>query len=85
MTLKCDVLFLADVFKKIINNCLKNYGFCPSHCLSAPRLSWDAMPKMTKIKLELFPNPDILYFFKKVQELEFVIFLIDIAKPLINT
>ena len=79
------VLFLADVFKKIINNCQKNYGFCPSHWLSAPRLSWDATPKMTKIKLELFPNPDMFYFFKKVQELEFLIFLIDIAKPLINT
>ena len=84
MTLKCDVLFLADVFKKIINNCLKNYGLCPSHCLSA-RLNLDTMPKMTKIKLELSPNRDMFYFFKKVQELEFLIFLIDIAKPLINT
>ena len=33
--LKCDVLLLADVFEKIRSNSLKNYGLCPSHCLSA--------------------------------------------------
>ena len=45
--LKCNVLFLADVFDKFRNNNLKNYGVCPSHYLSAPGLSWDAMLKMT--------------------------------------
>ena len=49
--LKCDVLLLADVFEKFRNNSLKNYGLCPSHYLSAPGLSWDAMLKMTKIEL----------------------------------
>ena len=34
--LKCDVLLLVDVFEKFRNNSLKNYGFCPSHYLSAP-------------------------------------------------
>ena len=33
--LKCDVSLLADVFEKIRSNSLKNYGLCPSHCLSA--------------------------------------------------
>ena len=37
--LKCQVLLLADVFEKFRNNSLKNYGLCPSHCLSAPGLS----------------------------------------------
>ena len=37
--LKCDVLSLADVFEKFINNSLKNYGLCPSHYMSAPALS----------------------------------------------
>ena len=33
------------------------YGLCPSHYLSAPGLSWDAVLKMTKIKLELIIDP----------------------------
>ena len=39
----CDALLLADVFEKFRNNSFKNYGLCPSHYLSAPALSWDAM------------------------------------------
>ena len=63
--LKCDVLLLADIFKKFRNNNLKNYGLIPSHYLSAPRLNWDAMLKMTKIELELIPDPDMYIFFEK--------------------
>ena len=37
--IKCDVLLLADVFKKIRNNSLKKYGLCPSHYFSASDLS----------------------------------------------
>ena len=46
--LYCDVILWADVLEKFGNNSLKNYGLCPSHYLSAPGLSWDAMLKMTK-------------------------------------
>ena len=35
---------------------------CPSHYLSAPDLSWDAMLKMAKIKLELIKDPDMYIF-----------------------
>ena len=63
--LKCIVLLLPDVFEKFRNNNLKNYGLCPSHYLSAPGLSWDAMLKMTKIKLEIFPDTDLYIFFEK--------------------
>ena len=49
LSLKCDILLLADVFEKFRNNSLKNYGLCPSHYLSAPGLSWDAILKMKKI------------------------------------
>ena len=35
--LKCDVLFLADVFEKFRNNSLKNYGLCPSHYFESTR------------------------------------------------
>ena len=63
--IKCDVLLLAAVFEKFRNNGLTNYGLCPSHYLSAPGLSWDAMFKMTKIELELIPDPDMYIFFEK--------------------
>ena len=46
--LRCDILLSADVLGKFRNYSLKNYGLCPSHYLSAPGLSWDAMLKMTK-------------------------------------
>ena len=63
--LKCDALLLADVFEKFRNNSVKNYGIFPSHYLITPTLSWDAMLKMTKIKLELIPDPDMYIFFVK--------------------
>ena len=50
--LKKDVLLLADVFEKFIDTCLKYYGLDPCHYFSSPGLSWDAMLKMTGIKLE---------------------------------
>ena len=61
--LKYDVLLIADVFEKFRNNSLKNYVLCPSHYLSIPGLSWEAMLKMTKIKLELIRDPDMKIFF----------------------
>ena len=51
---ECDVFLLADVFEKFRNNSVKNYGLCPSHYLSAPALSWDAMSNMTKVELEFY-------------------------------
>ena len=61
----CDFLLLADAFEKFSKNSLKNYGLSPSHCLSALGLSWDAMLKMTKIKIELVSDPDMYIFFEK--------------------
>ena len=49
---KKDVLLLADVFDRFISTCLKYYELGPSHYLSSPGLSWDAMLKMEKIELE---------------------------------
>ena len=63
--LKCGILMLADVFKKFRNNRLKNHGSCPSLYLKALCLSWDAMLKMTKIEIELIPDPNMYIFFEK--------------------
>ena len=53
--------------------CLKNleiiaqklHRLCPSHFLGASALSWNAMFKMTKVVLELIPDPDKYTFFEK--------------------
>ena len=83
--LKCYILLLADVFEKFRNNSFKNYRLCASHYLSAPGLSWEAMLKIDKkLKLNLFQILACIYSLRKVQEVEYVIFLIDIAKPTIN-
>ena len=65
MHLKCDVLLLADVFGKFINNKRKNYGLCPSRYLSAPALSWDALANMTKNQLEIITDLDMYISFEK--------------------
>ena len=50
--LKKDVLLLADVFQKFIDTCLKFYGVDTCHYLSYPGICWDAILKMTGVKLE---------------------------------
>ena len=50
--LKTDVLLLADVFEKFIKTCFDYYGLDSCHYFSSLGLSWDAMLKMTGIKLD---------------------------------
>ena len=63
--LKKDVLLLVDVFEKFIGTCLKYYGLDPCHYFSSPGLSWDAMLKMTGIKLEKISDIDKYFFIEK--------------------
>ena len=63
--LKKDVLLLVDVFQKFIFTCFKYYNLDPCHYFSSPRLTWDAMLKMTKIELEKISNPDMHLFIEK--------------------
>ena len=79
-----DVLLLVDVFKKFSNNTLENYGLCPSHYLSAPALSWDAMLHMTKMNSNLFQILTCVCSLKKLTAVGFLIGLIDIVKPTIS-
>ena len=73
--LKCDVSLLVDVFEKFRNRYLENYGFCSSHYLSAPVLSWDAMLSMTKVKLDPISAVDMyLYFLKRNERQRFLYF-----------
>ena len=57
--LKADVLLLAAVFEKFIKTCLEYHKLDPSHYFSSPGLSWDAMLKMTEVKLELISDMDM--------------------------
>ena len=63
--LKKDVLFSADVFEKFISMCLNFYGLDPCHYFSSPGLSWDAMLKMTGVKLEKISDIDKYLFIEK--------------------
>ena len=63
--LKTDVILLCDVFEKFISVCLKDYGLDPCHCFSSPGLSWDAMLKMTGIRLEKINNIDVHFILEK--------------------
>ena len=63
--LKKDVLLLADVFEKFIDTCLKFYGLDPCHYFSSPGLSWDAMLKMTGVKLEKIFDIDMYLLIEK--------------------
>ena len=63
--LKTDVLLLADVFEKFIKTSLNYYGLYPCHYFSSPGLSWDAMLKMTGIKLDLISDIDMHLFIEK--------------------
>ena len=56
---KKDVLLLADVFERFIGTCFKYYGLDPFHNFSFPGLSWDAMLKMTGVKLEKISDTDM--------------------------
>ena len=63
--LKSDVLLLADVFENFRRTCLLYYGLDPCYCFSSPGLSWDAMLKMTDVRLKLMTDVDMFQFIEK--------------------
>ncbi|MCG8374780.1 MAG: DNA polymerase, partial [Balneolales bacterium] len=63
--LESDVLLLADVFENFRDVCIKNYGLDPAWYYTAPGLAWDAALKITKVKLELLTDSDMLLMVEK--------------------
>ena len=63
--LKKDVLLLADVFKKFIDTCLEFYGLDLCHYFSSTGLSWDAMLKITGMKLNKLVDIEMYLFIEK--------------------
>ena len=56
--LKTDVLLLADVMENFRKLCEKHYRLDPAHFFTVPGMAWDAMLKMTEVKLELLEDVD---------------------------
>ena len=63
--LKSDILLLADVFENFRKTCHQYYKLDSCHYFTSPGLSWDAMLKMTGIKLELMTDVDMFQFIEK--------------------
>ena len=59
------MLLLADVFENFRKTCIQYYKLDPCHYFTSPGLSWDAMLKMTNIKLELMTDIDMFQFIEK--------------------
>ncbi|GBB89790.1 hypothetical protein RclHR1_01660009 [Rhizophagus clarus] len=65
--LKTDVLSLADVWTEFRKMSMEYYELDPSHYVSAPSLSWDAMLKMTGVRIKLFTDMAMHDFTKKAK------------------
>ena len=63
--LKTDVLLLADVMENFRKLCEENYELDPAHFFTVPGMAWDAMLKITGIKLELLEDVDMLLMIEK--------------------
>ena len=63
--LKSEILLLADVFENFRKTCDQYYKLDPCHYCTSPGLSWEAMLKMTGIKLELMTDVDMFQFIEK--------------------
>ena len=63
--LKSDVLLLSDVFENFRDVCLDNYHLDPAFYYTAPGLAWDACLKITKVRLELLTDYDMLMMVEK--------------------
>ena len=63
--LESDIPLLSDVFENFRNTCMQYYELDPCHYFTSPGLSWDAMLKMTNIKLKLLTNIDMFQFIEK--------------------
>ncbi|XP_043480291.1 uncharacterized protein LOC122509991 [Leptopilina heterotoma] len=63
--MQTDILLLADIFENFRNQCLIAYGLDPAHYYTTPGLTWDAMLKYTKIRLELLTDIDMVMFVER--------------------
>ena len=60
-----DVLLQTDVSENFRKICMQYYKLDPCHYFTSPSLSWDAMLKVTNVKLELMTDIDMFQFIEK--------------------
>jgi hypothetical protein len=60
-----DVLLLADVFENFRKTAMKIYSLDPSWYYTAPGLAWDAMLKMTGVKIDQITDYDMYLFIER--------------------
>ena len=65
MYVQRDTLLLADVFENFQNMCLEIYELDPSRFFNQQGLTWQAVLKMTKVKLYLLTDIDNLLMEEK--------------------
>ena len=71
-------------FTKSLLTRLKYHGLDPCHYFSFPGLSWQAMLKITDIKLEKISDIDKYVFIEKGLREEFLTLLKDMLKQITN-
>ena len=59
--LKSDVIFLADVFEKIIKVSIKAVDINPLYCVSVPSYTWQCGLKYTAIKLQTLQDKRLIF------------------------
>ena len=62
---RTDVLLLADAFENFRNTCSLEYKLDPANYFTSPGLSWDALLKSSKVKLDLLSDVDMYMFIEK--------------------
>ena len=80
-----DVLLLTDVLENFRKTCMQYYKLDPCHYFTSPGLSWDAMLKMTNIKLELMTDIDMFLLSRRACVVELATLQIDMEMPTTST
>ena len=57
---------LADVFEEFKNKCIEYYRLDPFHYFNTSQLYWDALLKMTDLKIDPISDNVKCYFIEKV-------------------
>ena len=60
-----DTLLLGEVMLEFVDEAMKDFGLDATNYISIPQLSFDAMLKMTKIRLDYLPDLEMVLLFEK--------------------